>query len=257
MKALYGSMLSPGDLCFDLGSHIGARVDVLTSLACRVVAVEPHPYLAGHLRRRFARHPDVVVDERAVSTESGEATLHWSPGHLTVSSLHAGWLESLRAVRPHDISFTESQKVRTTTVGELIDEHGAPRYLKIDIEGSDLDVIRSLPTPIDIVSFEHLPRRMDSTAASLLALAALADYRYNYFVRESHRFRAPAPVTPEILLEELRRLDHRGWSCDVYAFRRGEAPRPGLKTASAGHPDGSETPGNPRDSAVDTPPGHL
>jgi FkbM family methyltransferase len=221
MKALYSSMLSAGDLCFDLGSHIGNRVDVLTSLSCKVVAVEPHPFLASYLRRRFSGNRDVIVDERGVSDESGAATLHWSPRYLTVSSLEPDWVESLQALRAHNIAFTESQTVETATIGELIREYGVPRYCKIDIEGSDLAVIRSMPIPISIVSFEHLPHRFDATMASLAALGDLADYRYNYFIRESHRFRVPAPVSAENLLRELRRIADRSWACDVFAFRQG------------------------------------
>jgi FkbM family methyltransferase len=223
MKALYGSMLSAGDLCFDLGSHIGNRVDVLTSLSCKVVAVEPHPFLASYLRRRFSRNRDVLIDERAVSAESGEAALHWSPRFLTVSSLEPGWVDSLQALRAHNIAFTESQTVEITTISELIRRYGAPRYCKIDIEGSDLAVIRSLPIPISVVSFEHLPHRFDATGASLDALSELADYRYNYFVRESHRFRVPAAVSAEVLLRELRGIADRGWACDVFAFKQGSA----------------------------------
>ena len=223
MRTLYGSLLSAGDLCFDLGSHIGNRVDVLTSLTCRVVAVEPQPFLASYLRRRFAGNPAVIVDGRAVSQVSGQATLHWSPRYLTVSSLASDWVDSLQAVRRHSISFTESQTVATTTIGELIETYGTPRYCKIDIEGVDAAVVCSLRVPIDVVSFEHLPHRFDATAASLAALGALGDYRYNYFVRESHRFRMPEPVPARELLRELRGPSHRGWSCDVFALRRPEA----------------------------------
>jgi FkbM family methyltransferase len=220
MKTLYGSMVSAGELCFDLGSHIGNRADVLTSLSCRVVAVEPHPFLAAYLRRRFSGNRDVVVDERAVSDEAGEATLHWSPQYLTVSSLASDWVDSLKALRSHGIAFTESRTVATTTLGELIREYGEPRYCKIDIEGSDLAVIRSMPMAIGVVSFEHLPHRFDATAACVAALGERADYRYNYFIRESHRFRLPAPVAAELLLRELRGIAARGWSCDVFAFRQ-------------------------------------
>jgi FkbM family methyltransferase len=220
MKKLYGSIVTAGDLCFDLGSHIGNRVDVLTSLSCRVVAVEPHPFLASYLRRRFSANRDVVVDERAVSDEAGDATLHWSPSHLTVSSLEPGWVDSLRAVRAHNIAFTESKTVATVTIGELISQYGAPRYCKIDIEGADLAVIRSLPIPLSVVSFEHLPHRFDATTASLAALAKLANYRYNYFIRESHRFRLQDVASAEELLRELRGGAARRWSCDVFAFRQ-------------------------------------
>jgi FkbM family methyltransferase len=220
MQALYGSFVTAGDLCFDLGSHIGNRVDVLTTLSCQVVAIEPHPFLASYLRRRFAGNRDVVVDERAVSDESGEATLHWSPGHLTVSSLEPSWVDSLQAVRAHNIAFTESRTVDTVTIGELIRQYGEPRYCKIDVEGADLAVIRSLPIPIDVVSFEHLPHRFDATEESLDALGRLANYRFNYFIRESHRFRLAVPVSARDLLRALRDIADRGWSCDVFAFRK-------------------------------------
>jgi FkbM family methyltransferase len=223
MRTLYGSILSAGDLCFDLGSHIGNRVDVLTSLSCRVVAVEPHPFLASYLRRRFAGNPGVIVDGRAVSHESGQATLHWSPRHLTVSSLASDWVDSLQAVRSHGISFTESQTVTTTTIGDLIETYGKPRYCKIDIEGADAAVIGSLRVPIDAVSFEHLPHRFDATSASVAALGALSDYRYNYFVRETHRFRMAEPVAAPQLLRELHGSSKRGCSCDVFGFRHPEA----------------------------------
>ena len=42
-------------------------------------------------------------------------------------------------------------------------------------------MIRSLPMPLRIVSFEHLPHQLGATAASLAALGALANYRYNFF----------------------------------------------------------------------------
>lgn len=228
MRALYGSMLSPGDLCFDLGSHVGSRVDALTSLSCRVVAVEPHPFLASYLRRRFAANVAVTVVERAVSDEVGLATLHWSPQYLTVSSLEPGWVDALQALRPHNIVFTGSQAVATTTVGALIDEFGQPRYCKIDIEGAEVEAIRSLRVPIDIVSFEHLPHRFDATAASLVGLGDLADYRYNYFVRESHRFVASAPLSSEDLLRQLRGIADHGWSCDVFAFKRDSPKTPSM-----------------------------
>jgi hypothetical protein len=139
---------------------------------------------------------------------------------LTVSSLASDWVDSLKALRSHSIAFTESQTVATTTIGELIREYGEPRYCKIDIEGLDLAVIRSMPMAIAIVSFEHLPHRFDATAASLAAVGRRAVYRYNYFVRESHRFQLPAPVSAEHLLRELRGIADRGWSCDVFAFRQ-------------------------------------
>jgi hypothetical protein len=137
-----------------------------------------------------------------------------------VSSLARDWVDSLRALRPHTIAFTESETVATVTIGELIAGYGEPRYCKIDVEGMDLAVVRSLPRALAVVSFEHLPHRFDATAGALAALGELGDYRYNFFARESHRFRIAAPVPADALLRELRGIAAAGASCDVFAFRQ-------------------------------------
>ena len=45
LSRFYGQFLSPGDLAFDLGAHVGNRVRVFRRLGARVVAVEPQPDL--------------------------------------------------------------------------------------------------------------------------------------------------------------------------------------------------------------------
>ena len=129
-------------------------------------------------------------------------------------------MDSLQDVRPHDISFTESQTVETITVNDMIAAHGVPRYCKIDIEGVDLAVIESLREPIEIVSFEHLPHQIDITEQALAALGQLADYRFNYFLRESHKFPSPSLLDAGELLRALRGPKSHGGSSDVFAFRR-------------------------------------
>ena len=43
MDAFYARLVRPGDLCFDLGAHVGNRVRSWRRLGAHVVAVEPHP----------------------------------------------------------------------------------------------------------------------------------------------------------------------------------------------------------------------
>lgn len=222
MLRFYAEMLQAGDLCFDVGAHLGSRTDALAAIGCRVVAVEPHPYLAAKLRRRFAGTRDVRVCELAVSDRAGEATLHYSPRYLTVSSLDSGWTESLQRVRPHNIRFSEQVVVATATLANLIDEHGVPRYCKLDIEGTDLAVLRSLSQPIAIVSFEHLPPLLADTIAAVEALSNLADYRFNFFRRESHRFEFDAAVSGAALIDALQRATAARSGSDVFAFRIGD-----------------------------------
>jgi FkbM family methyltransferase len=218
MTSFYGSIVSAGDLSFDIGSHLGNRAQVLAKLGCKVIAVEPHPYLAAYLRNKFAETGNVVVEEVGVSETAGEATLYSTPGNLTISSLNAEWPELLHGARPHNIAFSERHTVRTITIEQLIEKYGVPRYCKIDIEGLDVAVLKSLLHPIAIISFEHLPSLFAKTREAIEFLENLAPYRFNFFAKETHVFRFATPVRGEELLRTLTDAAGRSNSCDIFAF---------------------------------------
>jgi hypothetical protein len=104
------------------------------------------------------------------------------------------------------------------TLTDLIAKHGIPKYLKLDIEGADVEVLKTLKQPVAVVSFEHVPRVPAQTAEAVAILEKLASYRFNYFPRETHRFRLATAVSGAELLEVLRDPDARKRSSDVFAF---------------------------------------
>ena len=71
MAALYGRFVKPGDLVFDIGSHVGDRIAAFRRLGCRVVAVEPQPAAFGFLRMAYGRRSGVTLVHAAVSDRPG------------------------------------------------------------------------------------------------------------------------------------------------------------------------------------------
>jgi len=223
MMSFYADLVNKRDLCFDLGSHLGNRAHVLTNLGCEVVAVEPHPFLANYLRKKFANNKHVIIEEVGLSDSEGEAKLYCSPNHLTVSSLNSKWVESLHKLRPHSIRFSEHYMIKTITINQLIQKYGLPKYCKIDIEGLDVAVLRTLSQPITIISFEHLPHLFEETVEAIDVLEGLADYRFNFFPRETHKFRFEKPVYKGDLIKSLHEIASLKCACDIYAFRHDDA----------------------------------
>src|SRR6266540_2818195 len=70
MEAFYRQFLAPGDLAFDIGSHVGNRVRAFRRVGARVVAVEPQPDFARLLRLLYGRDTGVVIEECAVWSET-------------------------------------------------------------------------------------------------------------------------------------------------------------------------------------------
>jgi len=63
------------------------------------------------------------------------------------------------------VEFPGIQDVETTTLGALMEIHGTPRYIKIDVEGHEAAVLRGLPRPVPFLSFEaNLPEFLPEAA---------------------------------------------------------------------------------------------
>ncbi|MFD1379659.1 FkbM family methyltransferase [Fodinicurvata halophila] len=180
-KALLRHLVASGDLCFDIGAHAGNRTRSLMQLGARVIAVEPQPLFSGFLRWFFrARKDAVTVLPLALGAACGRAELKISPANPTTSTLSQDFVTSARQTDGfRNIRWTERIAVDQTTLDRLIEDHGRPRYCKIDVEGHEADVLAGLSTPLPVISVEYLGKSPSSAVQALARLQELGDYLYN------------------------------------------------------------------------------
>src|SRR6186997_2056305 len=75
MMGFYRAFVQPGDLCFDVGAHVGSRTRVFLALGARVVAIEPQPDFMKLLRRWYGANPNVTLIDDALGAASGQAEM--------------------------------------------------------------------------------------------------------------------------------------------------------------------------------------
>jgi FkbM family methyltransferase len=218
LSRFYAQFVRPGDLCFDVGAHVGNRVAAWTRLGARVVAVEPHPYLMAWLHRRFGQSLSVSLVQAAVGAASGATVLHHDPRNPTISTLSGDWIAAVS----HDPSFAgarwrAAEPVAVTTLDTLIETHGRPALCKIDVEGYEAEALRGLSQPLPVVSFEYIPAAIDVARACLEQLASLGTYEFNWFVGESHRWTSPDWLATPEMAARLDLLATGRSSGDVFA----------------------------------------
>jgi FkbM family methyltransferase len=127
------------DLVFDIGLNNGNDTAYYLDLGYRVVGVDANPLLAAQCTRRFEteiRQGRVTIVNAGVLKEPGEFTFYrnlsddgWSSFEPEEGKIGGKW---------------EELKIHCVTTQQLMAEHGKPFFMKVDIQGSDIQTLHSI-----------------------------------------------------------------------------------------------------------------
>jgi FkbM family methyltransferase len=218
-RAFYRQFIRPGDLCFDIGAHLGDRTAHFLKLGARVVAVEPQPRLLAGLTRRFGGHPCITLIGAALGAARGKAILAIDPANPTVATLSPDYIAEAGKSRGfRHVHWRERVEVAVTTLDTLIAAHGVPAFCKIDVEGYEHAVLEGLSRPLPGLSLEYLPAALDPALIAIARLNRLGTYRFNRSPGESMALAVPRWLGAAEIAAELKRLPREDSAGDVYAF---------------------------------------
>jgi len=186
-QRFFAPLLPDRAFCFDIGANYGEYTAAFLSLgARRVVAIEPQSSLIEFIEAAFfeeVKSGRLVTRSAAVGAEQGKAELFIGPDPArSMSSLSRAFVDTSRA--NGETWENAPMEIELLTLDSLIEELGVPDYIKIDVEGFDLEVLRGLSKPINLVSFEFItqPSLIDIAADCIKRLQRLAQYEFNYQV---------------------------------------------------------------------------
>ncbi|MBZ5567109.1 MAG: FkbM family methyltransferase [Acidobacteriia bacterium] len=179
------------------------RTKVFRRLSARVVAVEPQESCMAILRRAYGRDPEVALVQAACGAASGQAIMRACELDV-LSSLSDEWITAVSNSGRFTPAWTKQEPCTLITVDELIRTYGSPAFIKIDVEGYELQVLKGLSRVVPCLSFEFTPERCEAAAECAERLSGLGFREFNLSRGESFELLFDPWVQQDELVPLLR-----------------------------------------------------
>jgi FkbM family methyltransferase len=140
------SMLRPGDVAVDCGANRGDVTALMAASGALVHAFEPDPYNFAKLEARFAGAGNVTLHAAAVGTSAGSIRLmraaNWeaNPDLASVKSTVIAGGQNIADGEGIDVALIDFPAF----LRGLIGSHGRVAFVKMDIEGAELDLLSAM-----------------------------------------------------------------------------------------------------------------
>jgi FkbM family methyltransferase len=164
----YSSFIKQGNLCFDIGGNVGDKTKIFLELAANVIVAEPQQSCVEILKEKYA--------DRAIILQTGigaveEIKEFYVSDNSQLSSFNANWVDDLKGTRFADNRVNSVEKIKIVTLDSLIETYGVPDFIKIDVEGHELEVLQGLNKAFRLLSFEYaVPEKLTDSINCLLLL---------------------------------------------------------------------------------------
>lgn len=163
--AFYSNLVRRGDLVFDVGANYGDKTRVFLQLGAKVISFEPQADCRTELEARCGKCRNLVTVGYALGSKPGKS-LFYTRSHKGASGLIKNWRDDI-----------ESEfEVSVVTLDSMIKTHGSPKYIKIDVEGYEYEVLKGLSEPIPYISFEYHLKKPGGVAKAIGCLEYLSRF---------------------------------------------------------------------------------
>ncbi len=134
-----------GDMGWDIGAHQGQSTDRMMTQFQQVIALEPAAESFGFLKQEWGNRLHVMALNKAAAAHDGVM-------RLSVREVPISGGQLVDADLPEEGTWwgeiTGFRKVECVTLDSLAREYGMPDFVKVDVEGGEVNVLAGAATVI-------------------------------------------------------------------------------------------------------------
>lgn len=211
----YSTLIKKGDLVFDVGANYGNRTRVFKQLGALTVAFEPQATCFDFLKSFFWADSLVHIEKIALAASEGTARMRISKNSV-LSTLSEEYIQkNLESGRFSQDSWEGEEIVRVSTLDFFIEKYGCPKFIKIDVEGFEAEVVRGLTKQVELLSLEFSTDTKDTLVDALWHVNKLGNYLFQFSLEESFKLSPAGWIKLSELEKQLNSFTGLEWG-DVY-----------------------------------------
>ena len=193
------------DLIYDVGMHEGEDTAFYLRKGFRVVAIEANPALAAACAAEFEAAVSagrLTIVNKAIGEAPGAIDFYINESRSIWGTANPAWAARNERCGAGSKAIT----VDAVTIASVIEAHGVPYYMKVDIEGNDILCLTGLRHLAEKPRYISVESSASSAKDTLEQLDVLAELGYSRFKIVS-QYNVPRQTCPNPAREGLF-VDH-------------------------------------------------
>jgi FkbM family methyltransferase len=217
--SFYSQFVKENDIVFDVGANFGNRIKTFLDLKAKVVAVEPQKDCCKYLRKYYGDR--IILIDKALGANNEFKKMYISD-NSAISSFSEDWINSVKQERYKEEEWKEGELIEQITLDSIIDKYGDPSFIKIDVEGYELEVIKGLTREINQISFEYtVPEQLEKAVECINHMKKFCkSIVCNYSLGESMEFQLENWISDSDMINLIQSKDFPTTIGDIYIKRK-------------------------------------
>ena len=185
-------------LLFDIGGNIGSWALKKYNSDTQIISIEASPTTFQSLvLNTFGKN--IICLNYAVTSSVEESVEFFDCNANTISTLNQKWLNDPSSRFYNQFNYKKI-KVNTITLDKLVKTYGMPDLIKVDVEGAEDIVLKSLTSPAKIICFEWAAEMQIEIVNSVNHLASLGYEKFHIQNEDKYDY---IPISFELNKSEL------------------------------------------------------